>query len=107
MNIVEENRKRELYFIEDKNIVFIPRGWGDYFTVANGFLSGPDDHEDGPSILGYCPCSTIPNTDDIVTLWYDLEQLKDLREVSREEAQVVHPALFEHLAKINNEAISR
>jgi hypothetical protein len=39
------------------------------------------------------------NDDEVETLWFNPERLTD--EITEEEARRIHPALFEHLERIN------
>lgn len=99
MNYLEENRKRDMFFVTETNqCILIPQGWGDYFTIANGFCGGPDNKEDGPELFGHCPTG-IEKYD---TLWFSYSLLDKFKEVT-EEAKTIDKNLFAYLDELNNE----
>jgi hypothetical protein len=106
LDVLAENRKRDVFLTDGDNCYFFPQGWCDDFTVAKGLAGGPDyvDEEDGPQpeIYGYAPLNTTPNS-EVDTLFVPLETLDNCREVTEEQAKSIHPALFTHLEKINAE----
>lgn len=109
-NVVEANRERDLYLKEladdmdlpSGNVVFIPQGWCDEFTIANGFAGGPDDVEDEPCLYGWIPLTTDANS-EVHTGWYPIEALQQFPEITEQEAREIHPRMFERFAELNAE----
>lgn len=96
-DVIEANRDRDLYLVDWRydNVVFIPKGWCDEFTVANGFAGGPDD-KDEPAIYAYGPTHS-KNDSEVETLFFEIVELQEMEEVSETAARRIHPALFCHL----------
>lgn len=95
--IIQTNRSgRDLFFADDRdNVYFVVAGWYDYF-LENG--CGEEDE-----VHCYAPTHTRPNS-PVETLYVELDTLAAMRAVSEEEARRLHPALFEHLAAIDQGA---
>jgi hypothetical protein len=71
------------------NVVYIPADWP---------VETEDDDFMG-YLYGYGPTRLQSNDDEVETLWFNPERLTD--EITEEEARRIHPALFEHLERIN------
>jgi len=96
MDIKKENRKRDLWFLDGTraNCVFIPQGWADELYEV--------DEEDGPSVYGYGGTYKTPNS-TCETYWYPFSLLNSFEEITKEKAKGIHPELFAHLKKIDDE----
>lgn len=109
-NVVEANRERDLYLLQDLgSVIFIPQGWCDSFCYANGCCGGPDPRteDDGePDLYGYSALESyalMPSGREIATLWHPVQYLQKMLELTEEQAKEVHPELFDHLIRVNNE----
>ena len=69
------------------NVIYIPDNW-------------PID-DDG-DLLGYGSTRLVSNDSEIDVLWFSRSLLTE--EISEAEAHELHPALFEHLDKIDHSA---
>jgi|TARA_Y100000034_G_scaffold135146_2_gene205899 hypothetical protein len=98
MNIIKENRKRDLWFLDGTNTnpscVFIPKGWVDKLYE--------EDEDDGPSVYGYGATNLTPNS-SCANYWYAFSLLNTFEEITKERAEEIHPELFAHLKKIDDE----
>lgn len=92
MDILQENRKRGLWFLDDVNCIYIPQGWVDEIYEV--------DEEDGPSVYGYGATYVTPNS-ACATYWYPFSSLESLQEITEEKAKEVHPELFAFLDRID------
>lgn len=89
--------ERDRYLIDPddpKNVTLLPAGWEEYFR--------DEDMEDGPLTLAFCPIYTTPNS-EVEMQWVALEHIRRMREVTREEAQRIHPALFAHIDALDED----
>lgn len=107
MQITELNRKRDVFLTDKENVFFIPLGWCDAWSYAQGHTGGLDwtpehsDMADGPEIYCYAP-SGIGANSDVETLFVLVSSLEKMQEVSEAEARQIHPKLFETLKNIND-----
>ena len=106
LGIAVKNRKQDLWLEDENNCYFIPQGWCDDWSVAQGFSGGLDFIDDeglpSPEIYCYAPTHTTPNS-PVDTLFVSVKDLSQLTEITEEKAKKKHPALGEHLDKINEE----
>lgn len=91
MDVLKENRLRDLYLRDGGNVIFIPKDWCDEWEV---------DPEEQPEIASYAPTRTFANS-PVETLFVTVEYLNLLTEVTEAEARVIHPKLFETLKAID------
>lgn len=107
MNVVDSNRQRDLYLTDGDNVWFIPQGWCDDFSIANGSSGGLDYVDDfgevRPEIYCYAPLGLDKNS-EVDTLYCSIASLEVLRETTEEESRQIHPELFRYLDAINSEA---
>lgn len=108
--IIERNRERDLYLLDTGkrddgvtcHVYLIPRGWVDEFSKAAGHEWGPDatgpDDADGPEVYCYAP-----NGSSFETFWVPVADLEKMEEITEQRARQIEPALFETLAKINQD----
>lgn len=93
------NGDRDLYFDHwesgARNVIYIPPGWD--INLADEF---PDEDQENEA-YGYYATRLVDNDDQIETGWLNLDRLALRSVVSEREAREIHPALFEHLEKIN------
>ena len=105
-SIITENRRRDLYLRDAGNVIFIPQGWCDFWSYANGHTGGLDwtkehsDMADGPEIYCYAPVGTSDNS-DVETMFVMVSLLETMPEITEQEARAIHPALFDYLDAIN------
>jgi hypothetical protein len=90
MDILIENRQRDVFFQDDGHIIFIPQGWADFFYEV--------DEEDGPCVYGYGYGQHAGET-----LWYPVDKVNKLPEVTEEQAKQIDPDLFKELDRIDKE----
>jgi hypothetical protein len=70
-------------------VIFIPDNW----PIED------DDPDFMGHYFGYGAARTINNTAEVDTFWFDPALF--VKPISEAEARALHPALFEHLAKID------
>lgn len=103
-NVVEANRERSFYLTDRQNVYFIPKGWCDAWSVADGFSGGLDfineDGEAEPEIYCYAPTHSRPNS-PVDTLFVSVADLQKLVEIDEMPARKLHRELFLYLEKIN------
>lgn len=89
---IKENRQRDLYLKNPEGgVVFIPKGWCDEFE---------QDPEEKPEIMTYASVGLGENG-PIDNLYISVSRLDGMRELTEAEARLIHPVLFDVLARIN------
>jgi hypothetical protein len=101
-NIVDVNRERECYLTDGVHAYFLPKGWADHFSdgVECGLKCIDEDGNPDPEIYCYAPTHVYLNS-PIDTMFVSVAMLERMIEITPEEAQRIHPKLFEHLTEIN------
>lgn len=87
----------DVYLLGDNgaNVFYIPKGW-------NLMWQDAADH-DVPEIRCYAPMGVQPNS-EVDIMWVSCKDLDEMRHITKEQAEKIHPRLFEHLATIDKEA---
>ena len=102
--IVGKNREKDQYFrhIEGDavNAIFLPMGW---VSETGEWVEADEDGEQRLTTRAWGPIHTTSNDADLEewALQWPLETLAKCEEITEEEARKIHPALFEHLARLN------
>lgn len=99
MNLIEENKRRDLWFKERAgegwNCYFFPQGWAGEFQAT--------DTSDSDELYGYAPTHTFADS-PVDMLSVKVEYLLKMEETTREEALRLHPKLAAYLDEINKAA---
>lgn len=82
LNILEENKKRDIFLTDGKNCYFFPKGWC---------------CEDGNGVYGYIPLYSKPNS-EVISLFCPIELLIWLDEVDEKTALRIHPRIGDYHA---------
>ncbi len=103
-NVVEANRERTLYLFDGSHIYYVPQGWCDDFSSVDGGDGLNNLGENGvpePEIYCYAPLYIVANS-AVDTFYVKVDDLQKMEEVTEDRAKAIHPALFDHLDKINS-----
>ena len=119
--LLQANREHGLFFQElhdpdnddgkpSGNVIFLPKGWCDEITFANGDASGPEPEyfvgpnatmkDSPPELYGYGPMYYGANS-PVQEMWFDVQALLRYPQITEQEARKLHPKLFAYLNKIN------
>lgn len=102
--IVGKNRRKDQYFrhIEGDavNAIFLPMGW---VSETGEWVEGDEYGERRLTTRAWGPINLTSNDADLEewALQWPLETLAKCEEITEEEARKIHPALFEHLARLD------
>lgn len=98
MNIILENKKRDIYLTDEVNAYFIPKEWIEHFTSNEDGLHHVDELTELPSPEVYCYAPQQIIKDSFYeTLYVPLSMLKTCREITEDEAKIINPKLFDLL----------
>lgn len=103
MNLVELNRERDIYLVDEGRVIFIPKGWCDDFKEW--------DETDEPSIYCWIGQQSVTNwlsnphkewfTGDTQG-WMPISDLETMPQVTEAAARKIDPDLFRLLDAVNS-----
>ena len=99
MDIIEQNRLSDLYFVDGGRIIFIPMNWCDDFRSEEGDVYGWIGQE---SVSNWKSRESKEWYTFEAQGWVSLDTLGEMKQVSFLEATVIDPELFRLLEAVNS-----